>query len=389
MATLPAPSCLRGSNEKERERINMPTEQKGKRKLEKWQKKRLLTHFLIYVVVVLVFLSATVSTLVKDRTGEEYYWKDAMSESQEMADEVAARSGEAIEVSVGTYIENLKEINIKSAYFRVVAQVWFRWEGDSELDMKNNFRVYKGLMNKMEVIKDYHENGVNYQLVRCDVTVTKSYWTVRFPLESHQLRMYITSNLPVERVVFTDDGANSGLNRNLGISGYNMRRSDTAVISIRQDGTHGDPELRDDLVLSEHMTQLEINRDGWGLYTKCFIALVGTISWVLIALYLNTNHHIDPLGMLPAALFGTVTNIMVGANLLPDALQIGLLEFVNIFGIMTILSVTLTIIHINRIRNKYEDKEFASILGRVMFVTIIVGTLAGNILLPVSAYLFG
>lgn len=367
----------------------MPTVQKESRKLEKWQWRRLLCNFLIYVVVVVVFLSATVTALVKDRTGEDYYWNSSMSESQDMASEVTARSAGATKVSVGTYIENLKEINIKSAYYRVVAQVWFRWEGDEDLDMKDNFRVYKGLMNKMEVIKDYHENGVNYQLVRCDVSVTKDYWTVRFPLESHQLRMYITSNLPVEQVVFVDDHDNSGLNKSLSISGYDVRRHDTAVISVKQDGTHGDPELTDDLILSEHMTQLELNRGSWGLYLKCFIALVGTITWVLIALFLNTNHHIDPLGMLPAALFGTVTNIMVGANLLPDAMQAGLLEYVNIFGIGTILAVTMTIININRIRNKYEDKAFAALLGRVMFITIIVCTLAGNILLPCSAYMFG
>lgn len=356
--------------------------------LEKWQRKKLYFNLFSYLIIMAVFLSFAVSSLATDRTAEDYYWHSALAEADDMATEVASRSANAVKVSVGTYVENLKEVSIKNSNYRMVAQIWFRWEGDPELDMKSNFRIYKGMVNKLETIKDYHENGVNYQLVRCDVTVTKDYWTRRFPLESHQLRMYVTSNYPVEQVVFVDDHENSGLNANLSISGFDVVRNDTATISIKQDGTHGDPEVTDSILLSEHLTALELNRNSPGLYAKCFIALVGTISWVLIALFLNTYHHVDPLGMLPAALFGTVTNIMVGANLLPDALQMGLLEYVNLFGIMTILFVTITIININRIRNKHEDRAFAGFVGRVMFYTILTVTVLGHILLPVSAYMF-
>ena len=65
----------------------------------------------------------------------------------------------------------------------------------------------------------------------------------------------------------------------------------------------------------------------------------------------------------------------------------GLLEFVNLWGVMTILSVAVVIININRIRNKYEDKEFASFYGRIMFYTILILVVAGHIALPLSALL--
>ena len=40
-------------------------------------------------------------------------------------------------------------------------------------------------------------------------------------------------------------------------------------------------------------------------------------------------------------------------------MQNGLLLFMNVFGMATILSTAITIISINRIRNKYEDRAFA------------------------------
>lgn len=107
----------------------------------------------------------------------------------------------------------------------------------------------------------------------------------------------------------------------------------------------------------------------------------------LETMFLCTYHRVDPLSMIPAALFGTVSNIMVGANLLPDALEIGLLEYVNAWGIFTIIAGALTIININRIRNKHGDKRFAALFGRVMSFTLMFIVILGHILMPLSAYM--
>ena len=356
--------------------------------LKNWQKKRLLFSFLTYVIVIVVFLAYASVTMYTDKKAEDDYWVSMLQTPKAVEEKASQIDQNATRVQVGTYVENLKEVNLKTSSFRMVVLIWFKWEGNDNLDMAKHFRVYKGTINKTETVKNYHENGENYQAVRCDVSITKNYWNRRFPLESHQLRMYVESELPVDEVVFVNDSENSGVNASLGISGYDLRRNETGTTMNEYDNNHSDPEISGDIITAEHITALELNRDSMGLYVKCFIALVGTITWVLITLFICTYHRVDPLSMIPAALFGTVTNIMVGANLLPDALQLGLLEFVNIFGILTILAVAMTIININRIRNKYEDRDFASFYGRIMFYTIVVLVVAGNIILPISAYMF-
>ncbi|NCB92424.1 MAG: hypothetical protein EOM40_07605 [Clostridia bacterium] len=92
--------------------------------------------------------------------------------------------------------------------------------------------------------------------------------------------------------------------------------------------------------------------------------------------------------MIPAALFGTVSNIMIGANLLPDALDIGLLEYVNFWGILTILMGALIVININRIRTSRKDFVFATLYGRIMFFTMVFFVVTGHVLLPIAAYMF-
>lgn len=352
-----------------------------------WQKKRLYVTLMLFLGVSLSFLAYAVISLYQDKKNEDKYWKEYLTIDSELQEKIDYYSTEASYVSIGTYIENLKEINLKNNSFTLDYLIWFNWEGNPDLDMANNFRIYKGNITKKEVVEDYHEGNINYQLVRITVTVSKVFWTPRFPLESHQLRIYVEANHPVDDIVFVKD-EDSSVNPNINIAGYETTRIDSAVVANEYLNNNGDPRIENAVIKSEYVTQLEIARSDMGIYLKCFIALFGTSVWVFIVLYINTKHRVDPLGMIPAALFGTVSNIMVGANLLPDALQIGLLEYVNFWGILTILSVALTVINVNRIRSKYEDREYAHLYGEIMFAVILGVIIAGHILMPLAAFKF-
>lgn len=358
--------------------------------LTKAQKTRfnaLVGSLLAIGVAVLLFFTLT---LLSEKNHARDSWYSYLSDPPEQAQEIEKLSQNAVKVSVGTYIENLREINLKNSTFHVEGLIWFNWEGPSDLDPAHNFRVFKGDIGDSVVVKETHEGNKNYQLVRMDVNISKSYDTKRFPLESHQLRMYVESEYPIEDVIYVADEENSGINEQITVTGYNLLRHDIGAVTYRYASSHGDPELEnidENMITSEVVTAFEINRSSAGLYAKCFIALIGTITWCLISLFICTYHHIDPLGMLPGALFGTVGNIMVGANLLPDALEMGLMEYVNLWGILTILASAVAVININRIRNKYEEKDFARYLGRAMFYIILGFTIVGNIVLPMTAYL--
>ena len=352
-----------------------------------WQKKRLYWSLFLFLLISISFLVYTVSSLYQDKVSEDQYWNKYLQVDPAVKKRADQYSKNATEVKVGTYVENLKEINLKANNFSLDYLVWFNWDGKPDLDMAHNFRIYKGNITKLEVVDEYHQGNHNYQLVRVSVTVSKTFWTPRFPLESHQLRIYLESNHLINDVIFVKDDENK-TNPNISIAGYKFTKSGSAAVLNEYINNHGDPRFQGNKITSEYVTQIEINRSDFGTYFKCFIALLGTSIWVFITLYINTNHRVDPLGMIPAALFGTVSNIMVGANLLPDALQTGLMEYVNFWGILTILSVTFTVINVNRIRNKYEDRDFANHYGLTMFVVILTVILIGHILLPLSAYRF-
>ncbi len=351
-------------------------------------KKRVLLLAAAYIIVAVTFFSVALSTLYNDKAGEDGYWVSAMKTDEKTQKRYDELSKDALEVTVGTYVETIKEISIKNSSFTVGFTAWYSWEGGDDYDPVDHTKIYNGTISHKEVAKSIDEGDSHYRRVDYVATIHKNFWTIRYPLESHQLRIYLQSEYTAGRVVYRLDRENSDCGPSLSINGYDVVRHDVSEYAIKTDSNYGDPELSDDAVYSEIVTAIEINRNSMGVYVKCVIALFGTSLWVLIVLFINTQHRVDPLSMIPAALFGAVSNIMVGANLLPDALQMGLLEYVNILGIMTILGGAISIINVNRVRAEHKDFEYAKQIGRTMFIIVLTTAVLGHVLLPLTAYAF-
>ncbi len=260
---------------------------------EKWQIKKLLAWFLGFVIIGGGYICYTTYTLYRDKSAEEYYWQKNMLNREAEAIGAQQVGAETTRVFTGTYLESVKEVALRSSYYRVVCSIWFRWKGDDDLDMVNNFHIYNGTTNKLEVMEDTMINGWHYQRCRLDVTVNNDFWTVRFPLESHQMRFYIEPNMPAKRVILEKDGDNSSYNPNIGIPGFYIVRHDTAEFTQVYDTSYG--KNSDDEITSEFMTQFEINRSGLGLYAKCFIALFGRVMSFTLMFIVILGHILMPL----------------------------------------------------------------------------------------------
>lgn len=285
-------------------------------------------------------------------------------------------------------METIKNISLKDNAFRVEFILWFRWENGQNLSfLENNLHIRNGTINHMEVLEDYHDGALHYQSMRIDATISKNFDAACFPLGTQVLSFYISpENYTSDTVILVPDTENSGINSNLSASGYSPIRSNISSTLLRHLNTMGNPLLNEPEEISHLIVALELNRNSWGLFFQCFIALFGTVGWILITLYICANHRIDPLLTLPPALFGAVSNLIVGTNLLPDMAQFGLVEYMNFYGILMILAGTLSIIQVNRIRDYTQDHDYADSYGRVMFFTLLILSIAGMLMMPAVTY---
>lgn len=351
------------------------------------QKRSILLWFLLFFITGSLFLGITCSYLSRDKQAEDTYWADALKDETTDSADFKKISRDAVTITTGTYVENLMNLSFQENSYRILFNIWFTWEGSPELDMASNFRIYKGNINKMQILEDITTEDYCYQLIRVDATISKDFWTVRFPLESHQLCFYIEPAYHADQVVLQADTKDSIVLPAMTATGFDLSRSAVSVSTIRYESTQNSPTATVPYT-QELCTSIELNRTGFGLYLKCFIALGGTLIWVFITLFICTYHKIDPLRLIPVALFGALTNIMVGANMLPESMQTGLLEFVNIGGVLIILACTASVVKINHIRSAEKDEEFAFLFGRTMFVLLVALTIISMLLYPLVSYRF-
>jgi len=109
--------------------------------------------------------------------------------------------------------------------------------------MIHNFRIYKGMINNTEIMHDKKCGDTHYQKVRIDVTVTKYFSTLRFPLDSHQLSIFLELNMRCDEVILTPDTENSDINKSLDVSGYKITKNAVAMVPIAYNYTQDDSTL--------------------------------------------------------------------------------------------------------------------------------------------------
>jgi hypothetical protein len=359
------------------------------KKLSRIKRIKLRTHFAILISVAVAYLGFATYYLHSSKVKDDYNWENwQVWNDEETINKIEEKSEDSTAVKVGTYFENIRDVNIKSSQFRVEMAVWYMWQGNSDLDIANHIRVYKGTINNYVITDEFHDGEINYQKARMDVTVNTNFDTVRFPFGTYTLKIYIEPDYGVNKVCFYDDEM-SDINENADIAGYEVMRYDTGIFNVKYHTNYGNPNNGEYYDYSkEHLTRVEIRQNGMGTYTKCFIALIGALVWIFILMYINIYHRIDPMFMVPAAFFAAVTNISVGAAMLPDSLSLGLLEFVNIWGEFTIIAAAVIVINVNYFRNRWKDINFAHAYGKVMFYTLLTITVLGHIIMPLATYKF-
>ncbi|WP_294466317.1 hypothetical protein [uncultured Anaerofustis sp.] len=143
--------------------------------LDKWKKKYLLVSVVLIFLLSAVFLIEAGVHLINDKNAEEGYWQSTGKidpKVEAFADDISKK---AAKVTTGQYIETVKEFSIRDSKYRYTMMVWFKWNGNNDLDMANHFRIYQGTINNKEMVKDYHKGNLNYQSLRVDVTVSKDF----------------------------------------------------------------------------------------------------------------------------------------------------------------------------------------------------------------------
>lgn len=364
----------------------------------RWGRRKLvafLAGFFVLFGVALVVMCALLHQDVRAQTSE---W-DRYFSAADVTDSVLGEGAEPVRIRTAVYLEQVRAIDLASSQFELQLRVGYRYtprqgaDGSEEVfdfSQPGVIDFYKGSIESADVLTEREEEGVRYQLVRYDVTVNMDFDTTCFPLERHLLKTFIEAGDTVDNLVLEVDPDASYVNSDLQVTGFSMGRFGVRDWYGGYQSALLDPQQADGgtgAYRSNVLVGLEVQRNGLGVYFECFVALIGTEAWVLLSLWMCTHRNVDPIETVSSAFFGAVSNVMVGANMVPTTLSFGLVVFGNLYGIAFIIAATMLIVSIQHLRQDLNAQAFAFHYGRVITVAFVIVAVVSNVALPLSAWL--
>ena len=264
-----------------------------------------------------------------------------------------------------------------------------------------------GVVKELEEIQYYDEYGklrtLCYQKVKFSGLFEKSFDSARYPLDSVQLKMYITPTMDANYIRYIPDRDSNSLGPLSGFSpyfslsgGYRLIKENDGIKNFIQRinylfATNNDPSIEYDSTIK---TQLEItvraNRAGISLFLKAFINLFSVVIWVIIAFYSQSYADEDSIGMLGTGLFGVISSMLVGLSMVSDAGIFSLTTMINIFTLAVIMIMTYQAIASKRAKMKKNDILLAynAIKLRMLFYLLTSATLVMFFVLPAISYMW-
>lgn len=260
---------------------------------------------------------------------------------------LAAEPAAPRKVVVGTYVNQIHNIDLKGNQFSVDFYVWFRWRGD-DLKPLDTFELTNGRITSKTGISKKQIGDESYAACRVVATVTK-FWDVRrYPLDGHSLELVIEdSEHESHEMVFVADEANGGLSPKVRAPGWEVKKSGGHVVDQTYRTNYGDTSTPTghESIYSSYLFDIDLERPGYGRFAKVFFALfIATlISWC--AFWVRPKDSSPRVSLGVGATFAAAAVTLGINNGLPDTSAITLADKLVMLSFASILSslvVTLT-----------------------------------------------
>lgn len=291
-------------------------------------------------------------------------------------------------VKVGTYLDDVDSLSIRDSFWTTNFYVWFSWTGDKNLDPGGKVSLVDGMINKKELLEDYHDNsGVNYQRYKISAKVIKFFDTTRVPIENQMLNIYLEDGARDGTKLRYEADPSANRSSRVSIPGYRIIGNGNVIKTHTYKSSYGDPRVAENTqrVFSQYIYALEINRIDFGLYVKLFLSLFAALLLTLSSFFIKPS-DIGPRFSLPTgAYFGAVANSYVVNSILPSSGSFGLVDHIAGIGLFTIfLSIALSLAsHYLYVRK--DEKDLSTVLDRAMFIVVGFSCLFANIIIPLCA----
>ncbi len=297
-------------------------------------------------------------------------------------------------ITVGLYLQNIPEIDVKSNSFNAEFYLWFLWKGDIDptLTYQLTNAVSVGDLSRTPIYADASGNAVAEVLpdgrrLQCFHVYGRfghPFPLARYPFDDHDIVISIEdAKHPVARLVHEVDWKGSAMRPDLSIPGWSLSKMHPEMGRSQFATTFGDPRSG---ASGESYSRVDftvhIERPVVGIVSKTVIPIAIIILITFGAFFCQAQDIDARLCLTITALISAVALQFTAATELPPTGSLLLLDKIYILSYVIILAVTFCCIAANRYVHKERPETARKIdrWGLVLCSSAYFGILALTVL---------
>lgn len=251
------------------------------------------------------------------------------------------------QVTVGTYINKIQDLNFRENKYALDFFIWFRWKAEGKLaDYKplESFEIINGKIENKTSVVEKKIGDLNYASARVSATIAESWELKAFPFDWHRtgVRIEDSSNTALD-LVFVPDKANSQLGDEIDLAGWTASKFDASVTTKTYRTNYGDISLPSEAKseYSRFIMAWDLDRIGWGAAAKLLSTVFLATAVAFVSFMVKPSDLDARFGMGVGGLFAVAASAFIASGSVPDSGSMTLADQIHMVALGFIFATLL------------------------------------------------
>ena len=290
-------------------------------------------------------------------------------------DDYSNKKRDSTDVTVGIYIDHIKELNMKDSKWRLDFIIWFVYYG-TLVKPQESFHLINGYIDKEDIKEIYkyfdNKSNLSYYEYEAIADIAENFDSRLYPLDNQYIIIKIKDlDDDIRYLTYRCDKNNSTVSDRINLTGFEVINYYTTVSSHVDETNFGIPnkKLSDIKTYSHFNFILLLQRSNKILlFLRLFEGLIVAVFVSMLAFFIRPT-WVDPrFGLGIGGLFAAVANNYIVSSALPIAGIVTLAGIIHGIGIAVIFFTIVQSVLSLYIYDNLNARSLSQLFDRVSFV---------------------
>lgn len=265
------------------------------------------------------------------------------------------------QVSVGVYVADIQEVDLKSHSYRLDLYLWFRWK-DPAIDPSKSAEfinmfdpadhVRTSLYDEPQKMPD----GTYYAIIRDQGKFSSKFSLQRYPFDRQSLPIIVEDNVhEASHLVYVPDDTPVALNPHIALPGFDIGKATLAIDAFNYPTNFGDLRASSRPHYSRATFLIPVERPWLATGMKIFLPVLLILLCTALALNIHPAYIEGRLGVVITALLTLVALQLTSASSLPEVDYMMMTDRVYLLSYLFIIA---TLAQVVRHSRAVHEKSF-------------------------------